>query len=497
VYDPPSGTGLVTDIEEPGLKRSLGLLAVVALGINGIIGQGIFFTPGFAADVLGPASILALVCGGVISALIALCFAEVGSRFHSTGGAYVYTREAFGDFVGFEVGWLTCCVAVISYAGLATGFTAALGQFVPALELQTAAEGADAAALAEVAKHNAAAFWPRAGVMLLLFAGLTAINLVGAKQGAAVSTFFTFAKLVPLALFIVVGAFHIDPALFSPFLTEAAPDAAQTGFFDRLASTTLILLYAYVGFETLVVPAGEMRDPQKNVPRALLIVMGVVTAVYVAVLVVAVGTFPGLAGHENPVAAASELVMGPVGGTIVALGICVSVFGTNAAAALVAPRRFFALAERGDLPPFLARVNPNTGVPYWAVLASAGLSLALALTGSFRELIALAVMARFLQYIPTCLAALILREREVPGSEPDAFRLPGGPVLPLLAIALCAWLMWNTTPDALRKGTLAVTLGLPLYWWAVRKRGEGTGPAVGDGGIAPSSVGPTAEPAGP
>lgn len=320
-----------------GLKRSLGLPDVVALGINGVIGQGIFLLPGLAAALMGPASLTALALAGFLSCLIALCFAEVGSHFDKTGGAYVYAREAFGDFVGFEVGWLTCCVAVISWAALANGFTEVFGHFVPAVR--------------EPGIQKA--------VAVGLMTALMGLNLFGARIGASVSTFFSVAKLIPLVLFVGVGAFYLQGALFEPFAPKG---------YGSIADATLVLLYAYVGFETLVVPAGEMKNPQKNVPIALMTVMVIVTVVYMAVLTVSVGTLPELAGHKNPVAAASANVLGAVGGTIVAAGICVSVFGTNAGAALVSPRRFFALAERGDLPKFFARVDPDSGSPRPAIV---------------------------------------------------------------------------------------------------------------------------------
>ena len=121
----------MTQTTQPGLKRSLSLFAVIALEINGVIGQGIFLLPGKAAGLLGPASLVALIIGGVLSFLIALCFAEVASRFDETGGAYVYAKEAYGDFIGFEVGWMTCCVAVISWAALANGLMVVLAGLMP------------------------------------------------------------------------------------------------------------------------------------------------------------------------------------------------------------------------------------------------------------------------------------------------------------------------------------------------------------------------------
>ena len=173
----------------------------------------------------------------------------------------------------------------------------------------------------------------------------------------------------------------------------------------------MLLLYAYAGFETLVVPAGEMDNPQRNVPRALFIVMAVVTVVYMGIFGVAVGTFDGIAGHANPVAAASAIFMGPAGATLIAVGICLSVFGTNCGSALVNPRRFYAMAERGDLPPMLATTDPKTGAPRMAIGLTWLLACGLSLSGTFVELAVLGVVARFAQYIPTCLAVLVLRKR--------------------------------------------------------------------------------------
>jgi amino acid transporter len=424
-------------MSQPSLKRSLGLATVVSLGINGVIGQGIFLLPGKAAGMMGPAAGLALLMGGVLCFLIALCFAEVATRFDSTGGAYVYTREAFGDFVGFEVGWMTCCVGIISWAALSNGFTLVLGHFIPSV-----AEGPTQAIVA-------------VSVITLL----TAVNWMGADRGAAVVKFFTLAKMIPLTLFIVVGVFFIEPAHFEPF----APHGTAP-----LAETTMLLLYAYAGFETLVVPAGEMSNPQKNVPKALFIVMAIVTVVYMGIFTVAVGTFGGIAGHANPVAAASANFMGPIGGTLIAVGICLSVFGTNSGSALVNPRRFYAMAERGDMPPFLATTDPKTGAPRAAIALTWVLACALSLSGTFVELAVLGVLARFAQYIPTCIAVLIFRRRDTGPTE--GFRIPGGPTIPLLTVALCVLLLANTDPTRLAKGGIALLVGVPLYFLS-RKAG--------------------------
>ena len=406
----------------------------MCLGLNGVIGQGIFLTPGKAADMMGPSAILALLLGAVLCFLIALCFAEVGSRFKSTGGAYLYAREAFGEFVGFEVGWMTCCVAIISWATLSNGFTLVLAHFIPEVgagPLQKAVA---------------------CGVVTLL----TGVNLLGVQSGAKVVKFFTVAKLIPLALFIGVGAFFMDGTLFTPFTPKGVAP---------LAETTIVLLYAYAGFETMVVPAGEMARPQRSVPMALFLVLGICTVVYMGVFAVATGTLPGLAGHANPVAGAARGFMGETGGMLIAMGIVLSVFGTNSGSALVNPRRFFALSERGDLPKILSKTSSVTGAPVPAIILTWVATIGLTLMGSFKELLVIGVIARFAQYIPTCLAVIVLRKRETFNKE-DGFTLPFGPIIPLIAVALCIWLLANQKPEKLQAGAIALAIGVPLYFLA-------------------------------
>lgn len=423
-----------------GLKRSLGLFAVICLGLNGVIGQGIFLVPGKAADLMGPSALVALAMGALLCFCIALCFAEVGSRFRGTGGAYLYAREAFGEFVGFEVGWMTCWVAIISWATLSNGFTVVLAKFIPAV-----GEG-----------------WTQKAVAVGVVTLLSGVNALGAKSGATVVKFFTVAKLIPILAFMLIGAFFMDGGNFEPFAPKGM---------TPLAETTLILLYAYAGFETMVVPAGEMENPQRTVPLSLFIVLAVCTVVYMCVYAVATGTHTSLAGSENPVAEASANFLGPGGATLIGLGICLSVFGTNSGSALVNPRRFFALAERGDLPAFLAKVHPETGAPLAAIGLTWLATLVLTLSGSFQQLLVIGVLARFAQYIPTTLAVLVLRRRA--DYDPDAgYQIPLGPVVPIITLALCAWLLLNTDPKKLAFGGLALLLGVPFYFLARRRRAQ-------------------------
>jgi len=272
---------------------------------------------------------------------------------------------------------------------------------------------------------------------------------------------FTVAKLIPLLLFASVGLAFIDTSNYTPF----APHGYAT-----LGETTLLILFAFVGFECLAVPAGEMRDPKRAVPLAFVAVLSIVTAVYAAVLLVAFGTLPDVAQSGSPVVDAARTFLGDVGADVVGLGILVSVLGINAGSALVTPRCVYALAEKKQLPSAVARLHPEYGTPHVAIVLSAVLAIALALSGSFKQLALMSVVARFAQYIPTCVAVLVFRHRER-GQNPEAgFRAPFGPVMPLLATGASAWLLVNAETKNLLAGAIALAAGLPFYLWSRRAK---------------------------
>lgn len=421
----------------PRLQRNLSLIDVVALGLNGVIGSGIFLLPGVVTEMMGPAAIAVTVFGGLLCFLIALCFAETGSYFTGTGGPYLYARTVFGPFAGFQVGWMTWWVRIISWAALANAFAIAVAHFVPWASTPIG----------------------QPTVVTLLMVGLAAVNVRGSQLAAKLTTVFTGAKLIPLVIFVAVGAFFVEPVRFTPF----APNG-----YGAFAETTVVLLYAFVGFEVLAVPAGEMRNPQRAVPLALVTVLTVATLVYLGVMGVSIGTLDSIAGAKNPIADASTAFMGSAGGALIAGGIVVSIFGVNAGSALITPRCVFALAENGQLPALLAKVHPKYRTPHIAIVVSTATSLALALSGSFKELAVISVVARFVQYIPTCVATIMLRRRT--DLDSGGFRLPLGPTIPILAIAMSLWLLASTDPNRLLMGGVAFALGIPVYLWISRQR---------------------------
>jgi amino acid transporter len=430
---PPAPTSLNSSPES--LKRSLRLVDVVAIGLNGVIGTGIFLLPGRVAASLGPASAVTFLISALLCTLVVLCFAEVGSRFGRTGGPMLYSQAAFGNLTGFLVGWVTWVVRITAWGALANGLVAAASAMAPAAQ-----------------DH-------RVVIITALIAILTVINIIGVSMGARVLNFFTAAKLLPIAFFIGIGVFHISGDLFTPF----APHG-----FSEVAPATLVILYAFVGFEVLTVPAGEMKDPQRSVPRALIVVMSFVTVVYLLIWAVCAGTLPTLAGSVNPVADAATEFMGPRGGGLIAFGILLSVLGINAGSALVAPRCLYALAHEGHLPKFFGWVHPKTRTPVTAILVSSAITLVIALSGSYVELAVISVVARFAQYIPTCLAVLYFRRRRP--EEAPGFRVPLGPTVPVLAVVLCVWLLIESEPHRLLWGLVGLASGLVFYLPLARRR---------------------------
>ena len=397
-----------------------------------MIGSGIFLLPGAAAAQLGPGALVAFALAGVFCLLVALCFAEAGGRFEGTGGPALYAASAFGPFVGFQVGWISWVIRVISWAALANGVALAMVAVAPAL---TGSEQ---------------------GIAAVVLVGLGVANGFGVRFGAGIVNAVTLVKLLPLAGFLVVGVAFADPGRLVPF----APQGWQP-----LGATVLLVLWAYAGFENVGVPAGEVRDPQHAVPRALVGVMGVVTVLYLTVFVVTAAVHPALEGSRAPVAEAATILMGPFGGQLIGWGIAVSVLGTCAGTAIVAPRFLFTVVAQRPRFPWLARVHAGTGAPVPAIAITMVASVALAVSGTFEQLAVVSVVARFAQYVPTCLAVIVFQRRDAPGT----FVLPGGPVLPAVTTVCCLALLALAPPDRLLQGGLAVLTGLPA--WVVLRRG--------------------------
>ncbi len=425
----------------PALRRVATRWEIVALSLNDVIGSGVYLLPAAAAAILGAASLWAVIAAGLAVLLIVLCFAEAGSYFDRPGGAYLYARTAFGELVGFEVGWMTWLARVASVASLSAGFAQALG-------LRTGSG--------------------RMAAIALPIYLLTVINVLGVKSGVRTAVFLAIGKIVPLLIFIGAGLFAVS------WSRVAAAESTGAG---SLGEAALLLLFAYAGFENTPAPAGEYRNPRRDVPFALITQIVIVTLIYSAVQLVALGTLPGLAASETPLADAARLFLGGWGGWLLTLGGAISILGTNSNTMLSGPRYLFALAEDGFGPRLLAAVHPRFRTPANAVVLQAAVALPLALSGSFVGLAALSVIARLATYLGTAAAVPVLRRKLPAGAA--TVRLPGGPAIPLAAVVVCLALAGSATSANLIAGAVALAVGLLLY--LLRQRDPAPEPGVSGG----------------
>lgn len=419
------------------LVRGLGRWDLTAVAINSIIGAGIFGLPSRVAALVGPYSILVFVLCAVIVGLIVLCFAEVSSRFHSTGGMYLYSREAFGPAIGFEVGWLFWIARNATFAANCNLLLAYLGLFVP---------GADGGGF-------------RLALIVVLVATLAAVNYVGVRESTMFTNIVTFGKLVPLLLFWLVGIFYLDPAKLS---FEAPPS------YGSFSGAVLLAIYAFVGFENAVIPAGETKNARSTVPFAIIVAVGSVAVLYILVQLVAVGTLPEIARSERPLADAALIFLGAGGAAFISAGAIISILGNLNTGLLTGSRIPFAMAEQGDLPAILGKTHERFKTPWVSILSTAGFTLFLTLQTSFVTALTISTLSRLIAYAATCAALPVLRRRrDVPNPE---FKVPFAPLVTTLSLAFVLWLLSNAD---YRKEGLAVAVcavvGIALYF-AFRSR---------------------------
>jgi len=417
----------------PSLRRVLGRWDLTAIGVNQVIGGAIFLMPSQVAAQIGGWSPIAFVLMGLASLSVALCFAEVGSRFESTGGPYLYTRAAFGRFVAFEVGWMQWFTRASSQATVMAGIPLALGYFWPVM-----ADG-----------------WPRTATLVGLTAVLTWINVRGIRQSAWVVNALTIGKLLPLALFIVIGLRFVDLG------SLAALPPVSVGQFSTAA---LLMIFVYGGYDVVPVPAGEALDPRRHVPFALVGTILTVMTVMTLAQVVAQSVLPNLAAESAPIAAAAALLIGPAGAALVGAGSVLSMTGNNAGQILNGSRMLYALAEHRELPAFFGRIHPRFRTPANAILFTSVVAVTLALTGSFVKLAVVSALARLVTYTGVSTATLRLRSPTFAALVPPAtFVAPLGPVVPIVATLVSLAIAAGATREQLLGGGAALVAGAALF----------------------------------
>ncbi|HUQ49711.1 MAG TPA: APC family permease [Terriglobales bacterium] len=433
----------------------MGRWSLLGLMINSIIGSAIFGLPGDTRlQALGDKAWIAYLVAAAGVAVIIACFAEVASRFSGPGGPYLYAREAFGKFAGIQMGWLTFLMRIASTAAASNLFTVYLAEFWPA------------------ANHSAT----RLVVLFTLIFGLAAINFLGVKPGARLSNVFAVSKLVPLLLFVVVGGIVVALGRIPQIAaTAASPQPTANAWLEAV----LILVFAYGGFESALMPMGEAKDPRTDVPPALFAALAICLVVYTGVQLVAAGLLPSGIPVDRPLAAGARVVVGTSGAALMTAGALISLFGFVAANVLNASRLTYALAEQGDFPTPFARLHEGFRTPWFSIFTFALLVFALAAAANFKWNVTLSAVARLFAYAGVCGALIYFRIQEKSSAVPEArFRVPGAPFLAFLGIAFCAVLATRMGIQELQIISATSIVAIATWFWSRRSTAAGRSTAA-------------------
>jgi basic amino acid/polyamine antiporter, APA family len=427
----------MTEPKPPGdLKRTIGVFGLACAVVNITVGTGIFVLPALVAEHLGAAAIICFfICGSLIF-LIALCFADVGSKVTANGGTYAYIETAWGPFAGFlanNIFWLSCC---LSDAAVANGLSKTLGYFYPPIDATL-----------------------RPLFFLLLFGGLALLNIRAVKNGVRFMIITTLAKLIPLLLIVVFGLGRISAANLH---------WGSSFTFNDISASTLILFYAFLGIENSVTNSGEFKNPSKVVPLGILSGLSVVLLLYISIQLITQGMLGSQMPlfKDAPLAEVSKRLFAYTGIILITIGAAVSMLGSISSTILAIPRVLFAGARDGIFPRFLGRVDPKFMTPKTAILVYAAIDYFLAVFGAFKQLIILSTATILFIYLGVVLAAIKFRYKKVPNTE-KTFTVPGGIIVPLLAFVAIVWLFTSLSLQEMI--WMGVTLGvLSIIYAAMR-----------------------------
>jgi amino acid transporter len=426
------------------LIRAVGLFGLVLFCINAVVGSGVYLLPSESYKFLGPFSLWAPLLFAIPVFILVLNFAEAASHFTKPGGAYQYARTAFGDFIGFETGWMNTIARVTSLASLANGFVLMLRRIVP-----EAGEPTNRAILI---------------VASLVLSGV--IHALGIKFGARTIYFFTWGKTIPLLIFITVAliAFRHNPIPASFDLPGLEVSWSQA---------ILLLLFAYAGFENLGIPAGEYKNPRRDLPFALLLGILAIALIYSLSQLAAMSALPDLSATDTPIADAAAVLMGEFGAMLVTIGGVISILGTNLGTTLEGSRMIYSLTY--DRKPYrgIGYIHPRFRTPIVAIVLLVAIAIPVALAGSFAKLAVISAIARLTTYLFTCAAVPKLRKIS------EGFRAPGGLLVPILGVLIATALFVSVFIDPSRdarelawKSVVALAVGAILWSisWAASRR---------------------------
>jgi amino acid transporter len=397
---------------DEGLKRVIGVQGLALSIVNMVIGSGIFVLPALIGMAMGAFGIFGYIFCSIMMAAIMLCYAEVGAKITTSGGSYAYVEKAFGNFSGFIINWLFC----FGWGILAS------------------------AAMMNIIADSLALLWPsllnpiyRGLLFFFLMGIMVVINILGTKQANIFVKSISILKLFPILGIIVFGFSHIK---VHNLFWQNVPSL------KTFSDTTLILFFAFAGFEASLGVSGEFKNPKKTVPLGIFLGGAIVLIVYLLLQTVTQGVLGAdIIAHKNaPLAAVAEKIIGPTGTTLLLFTAAFSCFGGVSADVMATPRSLFACANDGMFPKFLSKVHSKFATPYLAIITYASLIFIFSVSGGFKQLAVLASAALLLVYLSVILATIKLRNNKEDESE-KTFKVPGGLIVPFIGIASIVWLL--------------------------------------------------------
>jgi basic amino acid/polyamine antiporter, APA family len=425
----------------PHLKRTMGLWMATALVVGNMVGSGVFLLPASMADAAGPISILGWVFTGAGAILLAYVFANLGRAYPRTGGPYAYTRKAFGDFAGFWTAWGYWIAAWAGNAAITVAFVGYLAVF-----------------WGDLNDHNLLAALVGIAVIWLV----TVINILGARQSGITQVITTVLKFVPLAVIGLIGLFFIDGGNYEPF--------APKGEGAAISSAAVLALWAFIGLESATVPADEVKDPEKTIPRATMLGTGITTLVYILASVAIIGIIPTneLAQSTAPFAAAAGEIFGGSWDKVIALVAMAATFGALNGWILIQGRVPLAAAEDGLFPKQFAKVHGKRGTPVFGLVVSSLLVSGLMLMNytkgmvdAFTFVILLATLTTLVPYAFSAAAQVYLYFTDRAAFA--ARHMIRDTVIAGLAFAYSLWAIGNSGDDIVEKGFMLLLAGIPVY----------------------------------
>jgi len=425
------------------LKRDIKFFGAAFLVLNSVIGAGIFALPGKVAVNAGLFSPWLFLVVGVLFLSVVLTFAELASYYDKTGGPVLYAGDAFGPLAGFSTGWLIFLARMTAFAANAN---------VMAVYL---------ASLSDVFASDIARF----AVISVVTVSLTWANILGVKDGVRTMAVLTVFKIVPLVLLVLLGLQHVTGETLIP---------GGNFHVEDLGPTTLLLIYAYVGFETIGVTAGETSEPKRTVPHALVRTVIGTGLLYFLIVLVFIAVIPSENYADATLVDVGRALAGPAGAIIITLTAVFSIGGNLAGSMLAAPRLIYSLAENRLLPQWFAHINEKYSTPDRSILVMGAMALVLGLSSNFVELAIGSSVVRLLGYI-VCIAALpVIRRNASVEAREQSWRLPGGYAIPIAALFICIWLVAQSKTEDWIKVSVLLAIGISLYlvekWYYARKR---------------------------